>query len=91
MSVRDSSIKAYAELRVTGLDGRVYISLRQNFPFGCSRRELAELMEMQASTMSGAVNRLIKRGVVEEQGTTVCSVSDKTVNKIVAVAHERNQ
>lgn len=64
------------------LDDRVQTHLALVFPYGCSRRELARSMKMEASTMSGCINRLIKRERVEVAGTTVCTVTNKTVQKI---------
>ena len=81
MTVRDTSIAAYIELRCTGIDGQVYTALRQH-PGVRTRREVASLLRMQASTVSGAVNRLMKRGLVVENGTRECQVTGKRVNRI---------
>lgn len=44
-----------------------------------TRRELADEMNMQASTMSGCINRLLRRGYVKEVAHDTCTVTGNRV------------
>lgn len=61
--VKDTSREAYAKLDTPTLDERVYRVLHDNQEL-CTRREIAYFMREEASTISGAINRLIKSGAV---------------------------
>lgn len=82
--VKPTSRAAYEQLDKPTLDDRVYDVLRRNKHL-MSRRELAEHMGEQASTISGAVNRLIRARVVAVNGTVVCSITGRTVECICPV------
>lgn len=58
------------------LDFLVLLFLRDKLQ---TRREMAEEMNMQASTMSGCINRLIRRGYVKERTHDICSVTGNRV------------
>lgn len=82
-----SSIESYYDLlngdgwRRT-LDGRVLKTVCILAP--CTRREVAYAMDVQASTISGAVNRLLKQGtLITEQsnpGDRPCEVTGRHTN-----------
>lgn len=82
-----SSLEAYTDLLRRGgwrktLDGRVLHTVCALEP--CTRREVAYAMDVQASTISGAVNRLLKVGtLITEQsnpGDRHCRVSGRRSN-----------
>lgn len=81
MTIQESSKAALRELNTDTIDGKVY----EVFAMGCvfkvggdptpyrvaTRRECAEYLNMQASTVSGAVNRLLKAGWLRIDGTPI--------------------
>lgn len=81
-----SSIEAYREILSGGgwrrtLDGRVLGAVCDLYP--CTRREVAYAMDVQASTISGAVNRLVHAGLVadtQNPGDRPCSVTGRHTN-----------
>ena len=82
-----SSLESYTDLLRRGgwrktLDGRVLHAVCAIAP--CTRREVAEFLDIQASTISGAVNRLLKVGtLITEQsnpGDRPCKVSGRHTN-----------
>lgn len=59
------------------------VLLHLNSMMGVTRRELAEDLGMQASTMSGCINRLIARGyVTQHKQRDVCQVTGNRVNVV---------
>lgn len=93
MTVAETSKAAHSNLKEGTLDNRVYNAIATATVEGkhgdiynvSTRREVAEVLDIQASTVAGAVNRLIKAGWVEECGHINCCVTNKRVKHIVAV------
>lgn len=91
--IKDTSKAAFDALDKETLDDRVYRALRVGLQPGHpggreqyrlhTRREVARYMNEQASTISGAVNRLIKAGVVVvDFEPTKCWVTGRMVEHI---------
>ena len=77
--VKDTSREAYAKLDTPTLDERVYRAFHDNIEL-CTRREIAAFMNEQASTISGAVNRLAKQGlIVVATGRIKCQITGRMV------------
>ena len=77
--VRDTSIAAHREDR-TRLRDKIVIAMGDEV---WTRRELAEHMNIQASTMSGQIFTLIEEGRVEEVDyRTTCEITGKRVTGI---------
>lgn len=79
--VKDTSREAYAKLDTPTLDERVYRAFHDNEDLS-TRREIAYFMDEQASTIAGAVNRLIKSGMIVVLGTTTCEITGRTVEAL---------
>lgn len=79
--VKDTSREAYAKLDTPTLDERVYRAFHDD-DYICTRRELAYCMDEQASTIAGAVNRLIKSGMIVVLGKTECEITGRTVEAL---------
>lgn len=79
--VKDTSREAYAKLDTPTLDERVYRAFHDNNELS-TRREIARFMDEQASTIAGAVNRLIKSGMVVVLGKTECDVTGRKVEAL---------
>lgn len=77
-----------------GLDFRVLRAFHEGEvvrnQFAQTRREVATRLLLQASTMSGAVNRLMDKGYLTKCGKISCYVTGKTVQG-VAVTEEGRQ
>lgn len=76
--VKDTSREAYAKLDTPTLDERVYRAFHDNEEL-CTRREIARYMGEEASTIAGAVNRLVKAGMIKIEGRVTCNVTGHRV------------
>lgn len=94
MTVQESSKAALRELNTDTIDGQVYAVFAEGRTFKvgndptpyrvATRRECAEFLRMQASTVAGAVNRLLKAGWLRIDGTPIKDMyTDKTVQHVV--------
>lgn len=97
MTVQESSKAALRELKTDTIDGQVYDVFASHRTFNVAddpttyrvstRRECAEYLRMQASTVAGAVNRLLKAGWLRIADTPIKDMyTDKTVQHVVVPA-----
>jgi hypothetical protein len=94
MTVTQTSLQSYDQLQRSGklsvLEDRVTAAMQEVEDWGetyepRTRREIADRLGIQASTISGVVNRLIKTGAIEEIGTTICNITGRRVSRIALV------
>ena len=94
MTVQESSKAALRELNTDTIDGTVYAVFAEHRTFQvagdptpyrvATRRECAEVLNMQASTVSGAVNRLLKGGWLRIDDLPIKDMyTSKTVQHVV--------
>jgi DNA-binding MarR family transcriptional regulator len=88
MTVRDTSRKAYDELKATkavsNQEHAILVWL-SNQSSSRTRREIARGLGMETSAVSGRVNTLIKKRLVAETPTRPCPISGKTVHPIIVI------
>lgn len=81
MTSKPTSAAALRRLDVPTLDERVLATLRDDTTI-LTRRELAQAMNEQASTISGSINRLMKAQAVVVGANTTCRVTGRYVQAI---------
>ena len=88
MTVRATSLAAFYELLASGeltrLERRILQAVHDLPTLRCTRRQIAQYLDDQASTVSGAVNRLIKRGIIPAPAYDIpCPVTGRLSEAIV--------
>jgi len=83
MNRRTSRI-SYKDLIETGRQGTQVKSILKLLSTGesLSRREIADVVRLETSSVSGRVNDLIKMGVVQENKMRKCLISKKLVKPV---------
>jgi DNA-binding MarR family transcriptional regulator len=84
-NVAVTSIKTYHDLRgVLGeWEWRVYLAIRKH-P-NLTRREIADLLGTDSSSVAGRVHPMVESGlVVEHREGTVCSITGKRAGRLMA-------
>ena len=91
--VRDSSIIAYHSITNSGILGsqqKQILSLltdNQSDPFNgkhwnFTRKEIAKILDLEINAVSGRVNELIKKNLVEEDPVRRCSITRRKVTPV---------
>ena len=82
MTTRESSIRAYRELRDTGVADsarKQILKALLDSPDGLTRREIEHRTGLRPNQVSGRVNDLIKVELVNEIGERECSITGRRV------------
>lgn len=86
MNIRTTSKSAYEEHKTSGKLGeqqkRILIFLLN--VEDASRREIAEALGMDTSSVSGRVNEMLNAKIISEGHPRKCKVSLRTINPVMA-------
>lgn len=91
MSVKQTSWQAYQDILRGGVaftDAQRVLQALNYKTDGATRNQLAAALGMGINSICGRVNELLKADVIYVDGTTICPISGRNVEKLKVVVYE---